>query len=214
MVGTPDEKMPVPKFRTLLESGAELAEEMETCADAYIAVYSNGFVCYQMQGHITVFPITAVKGDYYYETALRENDPEYSRGSYVIPEEALENDSWYIRLSMEGEDRIRENLQRSHRKYNVSYDAEAEDWSAVCAEDAGYQKVADELEIEQLRRILTEKQRRVLNLYFFEGLTVYEIADMEHISRQAVSDFLKKGIMRIRKIYGISGSRIFLGRNG
>lgn len=41
--------------------------------------------------------------------------------------------------------------------------------------------------------ILTEKQKNVLELYYNEDLSLSEIAEHEHISRQGVRDSIKRG---------------------
>ena len=41
--------------------------------------------------------------------------------------------------------------------------------------------------------VLTEKQRAVLQMYYFEDLSLSEIAELEGISRQGVRDAIKRG---------------------
>ncbi|MDR3541231.1 MAG: putative DNA-binding protein [Desulfosporosinus sp.] len=40
--------------------------------------------------------------------------------------------------------------------------------------------------------LLTDKQRNVLDLHYQQDLTLAEIAEVEHISRQAIHDLLKR----------------------
>jgi len=43
-------------------------------------------------------------------------------------------------------------------------------------------------------KLLTDKMRRTLELYYFDDLSLTEIADSENISRQGVHDTLKRAL--------------------
>ncbi len=47
--------------------------------------------------------------------------------------------------------------------------------------------------IELYSGVLTEKQREVIELYYFEDLSLAEIAEHSNISRQGVRDAIKRG---------------------
>ena len=47
--------------------------------------------------------------------------------------------------------------------------------------------------IDTYGAVLTEKQRAVLLMYYFEDLSLSEIAELEGISRQGVRDAIKRG---------------------
>ena len=68
-------------------------------------------------------------------------------------------------------------------------------------------KIEDSVKISILLEIygslLTEKQYNLLNDYYNNDLSLAEIADNEHITRQAVRDNLKKGE---RKLFGYEKS--------
>ncbi len=47
--------------------------------------------------------------------------------------------------------------------------------------------------VELYSSVLTEKQREVIELYYFEDLSLAEIAEHGNISRQGVRDAIKRG---------------------
>ena len=47
--------------------------------------------------------------------------------------------------------------------------------------------------IDTYGAVLTEKQRAVLQMYYFEDLSLAEIAELEGITRQGVRDAIKRG---------------------
>ena len=59
-----------------------------------ISVYQNGYALYEISGLATVFPIWDCQ-NYRYE--MEENE---------ISEQWFEKEAWYLRLILEGEDRI------------------------------------------------------------------------------------------------------------
>jgi predicted DNA-binding protein YlxM (UPF0122 family) len=54
--------------------------------------------------------------------------------------------------------------------------------------------------------LLTEKQRQIFSLYVNEDVTVSEIAELTNVSRQAVSDLIR----RIEKILGAYDDKLHL----
>ena len=76
--------------------------------DTEVSVYENGLVLNQSGARYSVFPL-ADCGDYFYE---------FNR-SKPISAEFFENDNWYMRLILEGEDllvRNQERLDSVHKK--------------------------------------------------------------------------------------------------
>ena len=48
---------------------------------------------------------------------------------------------------------------------------------------------------------LTDRQRRIVKLYFFEQLTQQQIADALGIRQQSVTDALRAALKRMRKLF-------------
>ena len=100
MVETAKETERVPSNRMLRESGAAVAAKERIDAQTEITVYENGYVLYQVGRRSTVFPIHSC-GGYTYEFD-RKN-------SFSLKGDFFENENWYIRLILEGEDRMIKN---------------------------------------------------------------------------------------------------------
>ena len=71
----------------------------------------------------------------------------------------------------------------------------------------GLTDLIDREEVAQIQKFLnhmTDKQRRVVILYFIEQRGTRDIADEFAITPQAVSDMIKKAINRVRRKEGIN----------
>lgn len=53
--------------------------------------------------------------------------------------------------------------------------------------------------------LLTPKQRKLLELYYFQDLSLGEIAEQYGITRQAVYDSVRRSIQELRKLEGTLG---------
>ena len=54
--------------------------------------------------------------------------------------------------------------------------------------------------LECYGKLLTEKQFRVVDMYYNEDLSLAEIAEIEAITRQGVRDFLKKAEVQLNEL--------------
>lgn len=70
---------------------------------AAITVYPNGYALYEADGAATVFPVHPC-GDYCYG---------FSPYVCTVSARLFEKEAWYIRLVLEGEDRLFRNLETS-----------------------------------------------------------------------------------------------------
>ena len=197
-----------------LRTGHKLIAQI-TVGEATVEVYENGYGIFDNGDRKTVIwiPDCPKAARYYYpatydekckeELRLRgedyENDPdccivdgtEFEEDR--LDEEQLSNMVWYLAVVIAGENRIERNLEHPISAGSRS-DKNAEDcgpgrYSWSCG--AKFQNPEDAVlyKEEKAERCadLTEKQREVYQMYYDDGLTVYEIADMLGMSHQAVS---------------------------
>ena len=59
------------------------------------------------------------------------------------------------------------------------------------------------IDFEALERItpLTEKQRQLLHLYYADGYTQQELADMYGMSRQTIGEHIGRAVVKLSKTY-------------
>lgn len=183
--------------RRLLESDTGIIAR-KTCGNhSEIVVFENGFVLYRVDNNRTVFPIEVCR-DYVYHSVSADWQNVY--------EKLFENEKWYLRLALEGEDRLWENQDNREHRHNVSYDADWKDWFSLAAEESEIEemgrKLADVELVQELLSMATKNQKTVLLMKYFGEMPQKEIASSLGVSQQAVSDMAAKGIRRIRRKYG------------
>lgn len=175
----------VPTPKQLKESGIEVIAKEMIDKETWICVYANGLVQYRVGKRYTVFSIIAC-GAYEYESV--NNESKVYRASF------FEDERWYIRLIMEGEDRMAETQEKRKLRNKVfSYEQIINDFGDIAdpSEDILEVLIKKDLAMELLEQ-LTERQRTVVYLRYFYQLNQKEIADYFGISQQRVSEILSR----------------------
>ena len=151
----------------------------------------------------TVFPVHPC-GDYCYG---------FPPHVCTVSARLFEKEAWYIRLVLEGEDRLFRNLEAKEQNHTVSYHFAAEDWHELAdAEDSVFDSVIQRETLRNVLNCLTERQRRVMEAYAIEGKKMKEIAKELGITVPAVSWLLIRGKQRILRKHP-SEDRKVKGRN-
>lgn len=181
----------LPTAKQLREAGLVVAQE-RLGKDAEISAYRNGYVLYQVENHSTVFLLHSCRG-YLYLTG---------RKAVHLPEQFFLNKEWYLRLVLEGEDRLSRNHEEKERSWNISYSAISEDWAAMenLAESIMDHLVKQET-VAEILQILTDKQKHIIQKYYLQEETQEQISRELGISQQAVSAMLSQAVHSIRKKY-------------
>ena len=117
----------VPSVKALLEAKVPIIVKELLSEQAEISVYQNGFVLYRVGKRATVFPLHSCK-EYIYDSNIE--------ALTNINERFFDNENWYIRLILEGEDRLVKNQEVRNGKKTISYSAVAEDWNELREEDS------------------------------------------------------------------------------
>lgn len=182
-------KMPTAKY--LRETGRAIAER-QLKNGTWIAVYQNGCALYHAYSHSTVFPVHTC-GAYVYA----------SNGvSSCLPEQFFEKEPWYVRLVLEGEDRLEHNQRVKEQERTASYSAISEEWQVMGNLEGNPLKHLVEREnIEEILQCLTERQKTAVTLCFFQQKTQGEVAKELGITSSAVSAILSQAARRLRKKY-------------
>ena len=157
-------------------------------ADSLCEVFSNGYAVYDNGDRKTVLWV-----------------PDC--GTYTLDMEVLGALPWYNVLVLFGETQIENNLDHPKSK-GTSSDAEVpEEWEVkpayrwICGAhfDSPEEAFIKKEEAEERRRALTDKQRRIYELYYEEGYTQEEIAQLLNIGQNAVHYHLKSIGKRLQK---------------
>ncbi|MCI8593611.1 MAG: sigma-70 family RNA polymerase sigma factor [Lachnospiraceae bacterium] len=180
-----------PTAKQLRDYGIMIVQE-ELGQDTKIGAYQNGYALYQVGNHSTVFPIQPCR------------DYLYISGENVIhlSESFFSNKEWYLRLVLEGEDRLIRNHEEKERNWNVSYSSISEDWAVMgnLVESTMEDLVRQEA-VTELLQILTERQKCIVQKYYLQEKTQTQISKELGISQQAVSAILSQAIKSLRKKY-------------
>ena len=181
----------MPTARNLRETGRAVAEKYLQ-NDTWITAYQNGYALYHACGHNTVFPIHLCGAYLYISNGV----------SSYLPEQFFEREPWYVRLVLEGEDRLDRNQRAKEQEKTVSYSAISEEWEAIG--NAGGNPLEDLVHRENREEILhclTKRQREAVSLCFFQQKSRKEAARELGISSPAVSAILLQAARRLRKKY-------------
>lgn len=188
-IAIPKSSMRVPTARELKESGRVIADK-KLSVDAEICVYENGYAIYQVCRRSTVFSVHSC-GEYLY----------VCDGNIIhLPVNFFEKEKWYLRLVLEGEDRL--NRNQKERERSISYSDVSEEWAVMeeLAESALEQLVKRET-VEEMLQLLTDKQKTVIQKYYMQGKTQMQISEELGVSRIAVRDLIIHAVSKIRKRY-------------
>ena len=192
VVKVADMKADTPSAKALKESGAEIVVKEVLETDASIAVYENGYVLYQEGTKTTVFPLHKCSG-YEYENA----DGTRKR----VKREFFDNENWYIRLLMEAEDRMAYSQSKISTNHGVFSNSDVTD-DAEIMRGSSKDFVDDVIDREILHALikeLTERQKMVLNLVYFEEMRQQDVADYLGIKQQSVNDLLNRALKTMKK---------------
>ncbi|MBQ4525953.1 MAG: sigma-70 family RNA polymerase sigma factor [Bacteroidaceae bacterium] len=183
-------------------------------------VYSNGFAVYENNSGRTVIWLPDCTSFTYYFNQETEAEKEYIREKYSLPEGVLESCSWGMAITLVAEHRIEKNLMNrtgsrvGTKDYDFAdlgdKDGDAEESNEDSFEDEyvwseGYigetpedAYIRKETRREMLEK-MTEKQREVFVMYYYEGLNQYEIAKELGLCRTTVAEHLEGALKKIKK---------------
>ena len=161
-------------------------------ADTTISVYDHGYVLYTAGNQSTVFPLHSCD-DYEYVSVTGDNK-EFNK-------EFFDNENWYIRLLMEAEDRMAYSQSKISTNHGVFSNSDVTD-DAEIMRGSSKDFVDDVIDREILNALikeLTERQKMVLNLVYFEEMRQQDVADYLGIKQQSVNDLLNRALKTMKK---------------
>ena len=190
IVKVADVEKRIPSVKSLKEHKVVVKEMIN--ADTTISVYDHGYVLYTAGNQSTVFPLHSCD-DYEYVSVTGDNK-EFNK-------EFFDNENWYIRLLMEAEDRMAYSQSKISTNHGVFSNSDVTD-DAEIMRGSSKDFVDDVIDREILHALikeLTERQKMVLNLVYFEEMRQQDVADYLGIKQQSVNDLLKRALKTMKK---------------
>ncbi len=190
IVKVADVEKRIPSVKSLKEHKVVVKEMIN--ADTTISVYDHGYVLYTAGNQSTVFPLHSCD-DYEYVSVTGDNK-EFNK-------EFFDNENWYIRLLMEAEDRMAYSQRKISTNHGVFSNSDVTD-DAEIMRGSSKDFVDDVIDREILHALikeLTERQKTVLNLVYFEEMRQQDVADYLGIKQQSVNDLLNRALKTMKK---------------
>lgn len=190
IVKVADVEKRIPSVNSLKEHKVVVKEMIN--ADTTISVYDHGYVLYTAGNQSTVFPLHSCD-DYEYVSVTGDNK-EFNK-------EFFDNENWYIRLLMEAEDRMAYSQSKISTNHGVFSNSDVTD-DAEIMRGSSKDFVDDVIDREILNALikeLTERQKTVLNLVYFEEMRQQDVADYLGIKQQSVNDLLNRALKTMKK---------------
>ena len=190
IVKVADMEKRIPSVKSLKEHKVVVKEMIN--ADTTISVYDHGYVLYTAGNQSTVFPLHSCD-DYEYVSVTGDNK-EFNK-------EFFDNENWYIRLLIEAEDRMAYSQSKISTNHGVFSNSDVTD-DAEIMRGSSKDFVDDVIDREILHALikeLTERQKTVLNLIYFEEMRQQDVADYLGIKQQSVNDLLNRALKTMKK---------------
>ena len=190
IVKVADMEKRIPSVKSLKEHKVVVKEMIN--ADTTISVYDHGYVLYTAGNQSTVFPLHSCD-DYEYVSVTGDNK-EFNK-------EFFDNENWYIRLLIEAEDRMAYSQSKISTNHGVFSNSDVTD-DAEIMRGSSKDFVDDVIDGEILNALikeLTERQKTVLNLVYFEEMRQQDVADYLGIKQQSVNDLLNRALKTMKK---------------
>ena len=190
IVKVADMEKRIPSVKSLKEHKVVVKEMIN--ADTTISVYDHGYVLYTAGNQSTVFPLHSCD-DYEYVSVTGDNK-EFNK-------EFFDNENWYIRLLMEAEDRMAYSQSKISTNHGVFSNSDVTDDAEIMRGSTKdfVDDVIDREILNALIKELTERQKTVLNLVYFEEMCQQDVADYLGIKQQSVNDLLNRALKTMKK---------------
>lgn len=192
------EKPPVPTPKELFEKLGTPLADMGDCT-----LFSNGCAIYKNITGRTVAWLPYCTSFTYYFNKLRDAEKDTLSETYELPEGFLETQPWVIAVTLIGDHRIEHNSMNRTGSRKDTVDLASKD----NGDKDGHmgENPQDAIERRETREemlaAMTEKQREVFIMYYRDGMTQDQIAEIIGISRRTLREHLTCALERVRKFF-------------
>jgi len=218
ILGTVEKAAQTPTSKKLREEAGEPIASAMDCT-----VYANGFAVYDNGSGRTVVWLPDCQRFTYYFNPMKDSEIGGEiKQTCELPESLLASEPWPIAVTLVGDHRVESNIMNRMGGRNGTKDYDADDYGdkdgdAEDAVEKSYRSeytwtegrfgedplehVLREERRQEMLEAMTDKQREVFILYYQEGYTMQEIAEMIGVSKPAVCMRLGTAIESMKKIY-------------
>ena len=182
---TPDQR--IPGVSALIQSGSPILF-MHFYRNEVYTIFKNGYFIFQRGNYHTVYAVDHIK-----EIKYSFNDGT----QVVVPEEEFADSCCLMALYAIGDMLLTNRENYNHRHWTTSL---ASDNNQFADESLNPENIMIEREeraekLDALRKtmsMLTPKQQKVIKLYYFDKLTLNQIAKIQGITPQSVFDIIRR----------------------
>lgn len=180
----------VPTVKQLQELENTLVVNKKINSETEISVYKNGFVHYRAGKNNTVFGIWNCDESYCYKST--------KDFSTIIDSSYFDDEEWYIRLIIEGEDILESNQKRVRSNHKEFLFDDLRNEEDIFDEVNDF---VDEISrkdfVMRMLNNLNEYQRTIIDLFYFRQWKQKEIAQYLGVSQQNVSSILSRSLKNL-----------------
>lgn len=166
--------------------------------DTQILVFPNGFYTYERDGRVSILRVDGFTHIHY----------SFADGSGMDVEESEYLDcSFATALELNGENQWERNSDKRHgyaHGFSIgdTPDEWREEFRTPSPEDQMIEK-EDEMEehqrLQKALRTLTERQKQIVKMYFYQNMTQAEISKVTGVCQQRVSRVIDQAVLKLRK---------------
>ena len=207
-------KMPTPK--ALFEEDEPIAD-MSDCT-----LFRNGFAVYKNGTGRTVVWLPYCSSFTYYFNKLRDSEKDTFKETCELPDGFLAAQPWILAVTLIGDHRIEANSMNrtGSRKDTTDYDSadngdkdgdmelaiadpfrRAFNWYDGRMGENPQDAVERRETREEMLTAMTDKQREAFVMYYRDGMTQEEIAEIVGVSRDSVNDRLEGALKKAKKYF-------------
>lgn len=219
--GDPVAHYPLPEVKYFGYEDSSFADDTPDTEEG-CTVYSNGYAVYDNGSGRTVLWLPDCTNFTYVFNKPKPSEEGSLPYKDTLPDGMLESLKWFTAVMLVGDHRVDNNLMNRKGSRKGTRDYATDDYgdksgAAEDAVDAEYRDAffwregrfgEDPLEVlireernREMLDALTDKQREVFILYYKEGYTQQQIADMLGITKQSVGERLSTAVSRVKKFF-------------
>lgn len=190
-----------PGWRELRRNGGGIVEAAVLSEGSLIEVYETGYVYYRCDDRWTTFSLQDTTLSYDFD--VQEDNPGRRR---VLKSSIYDDYPWVVRVMLEGEYRIINNIANSGvEKNKTAFDSTRDDCGTYGYDTRDPLTIILEKEqsemLYQCFCMISDRQQHMLWDHVLEGKKLSEIGDEIGVTHQSVSKTIKRGIKNFRRLY-------------